>query len=153
MNIMSLGTFDMLHQGHLKLFKKCRSIAGDGKVIIGLNTDEFVEKYKGKPPIMTYEERRSIIMETGLVDMVVANGQESGNARELLKLFFVDLIVIGSDWARKDYVGQLGINWDWLDRQGIGICYVNYTHSISTTEIKRRIHENSQSRDTDQTSK
>ena len=52
-----------------------------------------------------------------------------------------DMIVIGSDWGRKDYVGQLGIDWDWLDEHEIGICYVNYTPGVSTTEIKQRISQ------------
>lgn len=139
MNIITLGTFDLFHTGHVKLLKKCHEL-GDF-VIVGLNTDGFIEKYKGKKPIMSYEERKEAIMETGLVDKVIANSQESGNARDLIKKSGANLIVIGSDWARKDYVGQLGVNWDWLDRQEIGICYLNYTHKISTTELKRRICE------------
>ena len=139
MDVITLGTFDLLHKGHLKLFKKCRELGY--YVIVGLNTDEFITKYKGKPPIMTYEERKEAILETDLVDVVVPNDQATGNARQLIKDSKAKLIVIGSDWARKDYVGQLGVNWDWLDRQGIGIAYVNYTHGISTTELKRRISE------------
>ena len=139
-DIITLGTFSLLHLGHLKLFKKCRELAGDGLVIVGLNTDEFVEKYKGKPPTMTYSERYDVIGETGMVDLILPNGQETGNARDIIKKSGAKLIVVGSDWAVKDYVGQIGVNWDWLDRQGIGIAYVNYTPGISTTEIKRRLN-------------
>lgn len=139
--VISLGTFDLVHRGHLKLFKRCRELAGSGKVIIGLNTDEFVTKYKGKPPIMTYQERYDTIMETGLVDQIIPNGQETGDARQIIKDSGADLIVVGSDWARKDYVGQIGVNWDWLDRQDIGICFIKYTPGVSTTELKRRIRE------------
>lgn len=138
-NVLSLGTFDILHRGHLKLFKKCREIAGKGYVIIGLNTDEFIEKYKGKKPVMSYDERHTMIGETGMVDLVLPNGQEKGDAKDIILKSDAKLIVIGSDWARKDYVGQLGIDWDWLDEHGIGICYVNYTAGISTTDLKRRI--------------
>ena len=141
MDVITLGTFDLLHMGHIKLFKKCREIAGNGHVYVGLNTDEFITKYKGKPPVMTYDERSASIKEFTLVDSIIPNDQTTGNAREIIKKSGAKLIVIGSDWARKDYVRQLGINWDWLDRQGIGICYVNYTHGISTTELKRRISE------------
>lgn len=139
MDIITLGTFDLLHTGHIKLFKKCRMLGG--RVIVGLNTDKFILKYKGKTPIMSYQERMESILECGLVDQVIPNGQEDGNAREIIRESGAKLIVIGSDWARKDYVGQLGINWDWLDRQNIGIAYVNYTHGLSTTELKRRINE------------
>lgn len=140
MDVITLGTFDLLHRGHLKLFKKCRELANGGRVLVGLNTDEFIFKYKGKSPVMSYKERKEAIEETGLVDMVMPNDQAEGDAREFIKESGAKLIVIGSDWARKDYVGQLGVNWDWLDRQHIGIAYVTYSHGISTTEIKRRLN-------------
>ncbi len=139
MRIITLGTFDLLHLGHIKLLKRCFHLGEH--VTVGLNTDEFVSKYKGKAPVMTFEEREQAIYETELVDVVLKNDQASGSAKELIKESGAKLIVIGSDWARKDYVGQLGLNWDWLDRQGIGICYLNYTKGISTTELKRRICE------------
>lgn len=139
MDVISLGTFDLPHIGHLKLLKKCRNFADFHKVIVGLNTDEFITKYKGKPPVMDYAERAEWLQETGLVDEVLPNGQETGNARQLIKDSGAKLIVIGSDWARKNYVEQLGVNWDWLDRHEIGIAYVTYTHKISTTIIKERI--------------
>ena len=140
MQIITLGTFSMLHRGHMVLFKKCRELGS--WVTVGLNTDEFVTKYKGKPPTMTYQERYDTIMETDMVDEVIPNDQASGNAKDIILKSGAKLIVVGSDWAVKDYVGQLGINWDWLDRHGIGICYLNYTKGISTTELKRRIHDN-----------
>ena len=62
MNTITIGTFDLLHVGHIELFKKCRELAGDSKFIIGLNTDEFIFKYKKNKPIMTYEERKEIIL-------------------------------------------------------------------------------------------
>ena len=49
-------------------------------------------------------------------------------------------IIIGSDWARKDYYKQMGFTQDWLDERDIGLIYVPYTDGISTTEIKRRIN-------------
>ena len=141
MDVITLGTFDLLHTGHIKLFKKCREISGRGKVMIGLNTDEFIEKYKGRSPVMTYSERSEMIWVTDLIDHIIPNDQSSGSAKEVIEKSGAKLIVIGSDWARKDYVGQLGLDWDWLDDKEIGICYVNYTKGISTTEIKRRMSD------------
>lgn len=139
MKVITLGTFDMLHAGHLKLFKKCLQL---GDLVVALNADSFVERFKGKRPIMSYTERKEMLLETGLVDRVVRNTQTDGNAKKLIIDSGADLIVVGSDWARKDYLGQLGVDWDWLDKHRIGICYVNYTNGISTTEIKRRLDEN-----------
>jgi glycerol-3-phosphate cytidylyltransferase len=140
-NVITLGTFDMFHIGHVKLLQKCVEIANCGKVIVGLNTDQFIKDYKGKPPVMNYKERMDVIVQLKLVDAVLENGQETGDAKDIILRSEADMIVIGSDWARKDYVGQLGLDWDWLDEHNIGIAYVTYTPGVSTTEIKRRLHE------------
>jgi len=62
MNIITLGTFDLLHIGHLKLFKRCKKLSNEDNFIVGLNSDEFIQKYKGKRPIMTFDERYRIIL-------------------------------------------------------------------------------------------
>lgn len=139
MNVITLGTFDMFHFGHLKLFKRCKSYAENGKFIVGLNTDEFIEKYKGKSPIMNYQERSEIINELNLVDFVVPNNQSDGTIKGLLLEHNVDLIVIGSDWFRKDYLTQVGVTIEWMEENNISLCFVPYTIGISTTEIKKRL--------------
>lgn len=141
MKVISLGTFDLLHSGHIKLFKRCRELAGKDKVIIGLNTDTFIHEYKGKLPIMSYEERKEMILEIGLVDKVIPNDQttKGSSAIQTIKDSGANLIVIGSDWAKKDYVGQLGTTWDELQDLGISVCFVPYTRGVSTTIIKERL--------------
>jgi glycerol-3-phosphate cytidylyltransferase len=141
MNVITLGTFDCLHIGHIKLLQKCKQVAGPGKVTVGLNSDQFILDYKGKTPIMNYKERMEVILQLKLVDSVMKNSQLYGDAKQIILDSKSDLIVIGSDWGRKDYLKQLGLDWDWLDEHGIGLMYVNYTPGISTTEIKKRICE------------
>lgn len=143
MKIITLGTFDILHKGHMNLLNKCKELAGDDVVTIGLNTDQFIKNYKGKAPIMTWNERMEVLFSFSQQGdfQIVENGQGNGDAKDIIINSGADLIVIGSDWARKDYVGQLGLDWDWLDDMDIGICYLNYTDGISTTEIKKRINE------------
>jgi len=141
MRVITLGTFDLVHLGHINLLKRCRDIALWEKVVVGLNTDEFIEKYKGKRPIMSYLERKETILSTGLADVVIPNDQPKGSAKQVIQDSGAQLIVIGSDWAVKDYVGQLGINWGWLERNNIGIAYFPRTKGISTTELKKRIKE------------
>lgn len=136
------GTFDMLHFGHINFFKKCRNIAGPkGKVIVALNTDEFIEEYKGKPPVMTYEERKLTIEELGIVDKVIPNS-EGADSKPAILAVKPNMIVIGSDWARKDYYKQMNFTQDWLDEHGIMLCYIPYTKGISTTTIKERFKNN-----------
>jgi len=141
MRVISLGTFDMLHVGHIKLFKRCRELAGKDEVIIGLNTDTFIHEYKGKLPIMSYDERKEIIELLDLVDKVIPNDQtiKGSSAIQTVIESGANLIVVGSDWAKKDYPGQLGTTWDELQELGISVCFVPYTANISTTEIKRRL--------------
>jgi glycerol-3-phosphate cytidylyltransferase-like family protein len=109
-------------------------------VTVSLNTDEFIHAYKGKPPVMSYGEREAVLLACRYVDAVVANvgGDDSTVAIEAVQ---PDIIIIGSDWARRDYYAQMGFDQDWLDERGIGLAYIPYTQGISTTELKKRIVE------------
>ena len=132
------GTFDLLHAGHMNFLRRCAEL---GSVTVSLNTDEFIEEYKGKRPILSYEEREGALLGCRWVDRVVPNlgGIDS---RIAIGLSEPDLIVIGSDWARRDYYAQMGFDQDWLDERGIGLCYIPYTQGISSTVIKERLRFN-----------
>lgn len=135
LRIYTGGTFDTPHWGHVEFLKRCAEL---GSVTVSLNTDEFIAKYKGKAPVMTYEERSKVLRGYRYVDDVIPNygGTDSRISIEIVK---PDLIVIGSDWARRDYYAQMGFTQDWLDERGIGLCYVPYTQGISSTDIKARL--------------
>lgn len=129
------GTFDLFHRGHLEFLRRC---ALYGKVTVSLNTDEFIEHYKGKAPIVSYDDREAVLLGCKFVEDVIPNsgGTDSRPAIELVK---PNMIIIGSDWARKDYYSQMGFTQEWLDARGIALCYIPYTEGISTTELKRRV--------------
>lgn len=129
------GTFDLPHHGHFRLLQRAHDF---GRVVVGLNTDEFILQYKGKAPIMSFDERKEILMACRWVDEVVPNygGADSKIAIDIVK---PDYIIIGSDWARKDYYKQMDFTQDWLDERGIGLIYVPYTQGISSTDLKTRI--------------
>lgn len=129
------GTFDLPHSGHVNFLRKCAEL---GTVVVALNTDEFIAEYKGKPPVMSYEERRAVLEEFRCVAKVIPNtwGADSKPAIEKVS---PDIIAIGSDWARKDYYKQMGFDQDWLDGWNISLIYIPYTEGISSTEIKRRL--------------
>ncbi len=133
------GTFDLFHSGHVKFLKQCRRIAGvDGKVVVALNRDEFIEAYKGKPPVVSFKDRAEVLLACKFVDSVIPN---CGNADSKVAISKVDpdFVVIGDDWARKDYYAQMQFTQDWLDKNEIGLIYVPYTAGISTTDLKARI--------------
>ena len=137
--VYTCGTFDLFHAGHLNFLLQCKKIAGeDGEVVVALNTDEFIEKYKGKPPIYSYKEREGILKWCRLVDDVIPNKSGKDSKPTILKVK-PSFIVIGDDWAIKDYYKQMDFTQEWLNTHNILLCYVPYTKWISTTKIKEII--------------
>jgi glycerol-3-phosphate cytidylyltransferase len=135
LTIYTGGTFDLFHSGHVNFLKSCSEL---GRVIVSLNTDEFIETYKGKAPIASYHEREAVLLACRYVDEVMPNigGSDSKLAIEMA---LPDIIAIGSDWARRDYYAQMGFDQDWLDERGISLLYIPYTQGISTTKLKARV--------------
>ena len=129
------GTFDLLHSGHVNFLRRCNEL---GEVIVALNTDEFIEAYKGKPPVMTYSEREAVLLGLRYVSRVVPN-MGGADSRISIDSVSPDIVAIGSDWARKDYYKQMMFSQDWLDERGIALLYIPYTSGISTTQIKGRL--------------
>jgi glycerol-3-phosphate cytidylyltransferase len=129
------GNFDLFHAGHAEFLRRCSEL---GSVVVALNTDEFIEEYKGKPPVISYRDRADVLLACRYVDQVVPNigGPDS---RITIETVMPDLVVIGSDWARRDYYTQMAFDQDWLDSRGIGLCYIPYTPGISSTAIKERM--------------
>jgi glycerol-3-phosphate cytidylyltransferase len=132
------GTFDLFHSGHVNLLKRCREIAGDGLVIVSLNTDDFIFQFKNKKPVCSEDERAEVLLACRYVDRVVMNvgGADSKIAIDQVQ---PNYIVVGSDWAEKDYYAQMSFDQGWLDERGIGLVYVPYTKTISSTAIRGRM--------------
>lgn len=132
------GTFDLFHSGHVNLLKRCKEVAGNGLVIVSLNTDDFIWQFKNKKPICSEEERREVLLACKYVDEVVMN---VGGADSRIAISQVDpnYIVVGSDWAERDYYAQMSFDQKWLDERGIGLVYVPYTKTISSTQIRSRM--------------
>lgn len=133
------ATFDVFHIGHVNFLRQCRKIAGtNGEVIVSLNTDEFILRYKGKLPIFSYKEREEILWSLKYVDRVIPNTGNEDSKPAILEVK-PDFIVIGSDWACKDYYKQMSFTQKWLDENNITLLYVPYFEGISTTIVKEKI--------------
>lgn len=132
------GTFDLFHAGHVSFLRLCKLISQDGQVVVSLNTDEFITKYKGKPPIYSYEDRKHLLLGCRFVDMVVEN-TGGADSKPAITNVRPDFIVVGSDWASKDYYAQMQFTQKWLDDRNIVLIYVPYTEGISSTMIKKKI--------------
>lgn len=136
--VLTLGTFDLFHAGHVNLLARCRILAGRrGLVVVALNPDEFIAEYKGSPPVISYLHRYSVVSACRYVDRVIrGSGADSKPAIESVG---PDIIAVGSDWESKDYLAQLDVTEQWLSERGISIEYLPYTPHISSTQIKRRM--------------
>ena len=133
------GTFDIPHTGHMELFDYCRRYAGKhGKVVVALNTDEFVFRFKKVYPIMTYEERKKIISNIKSIDKVIVNIGNEDSKKTILKVK-PDVVIIGMDWIKRDYCKQMNVNANWLNKHKIAVIYVPRTTNNSTTKIKEKI--------------
>lgn len=132
--VLTIGTFNSPHIGHAILLKECERY-GD-RVIVGINSDEFVETYKGHRPEYVYEEREYLIRALGYETI-----KNCSAGRELIEEVQPQVLVIGGDWARKDYYGQIDVSQDYLDANHITMVYVPRIGTISSTELRERMSE------------
>lgn len=129
------GTFDLYHAGHARFLARCAEL---GEVTVSLNTDEFIEQYKGKPPVISFADRAEVLLASRSVSQVVPN-TGGADSRWAIESVMPDIIAIGTDWARRDYYKQMGFDQDWLDDRGIALIYIPYTRGISSTAVKERV--------------
>lgn len=133
MTVYTGGSFDLFHAGHVNLLREASRL---GEVTVGLNTDAFIRKYKRRFSVVRYDERREVLLACRYVSNVVPCDGDSVTTIAQVK---PDYLVIGSDWATRDYYAQMGFDQDWLDQRGITLVYVPYTRGVSTTELRGRL--------------
>lgn len=124
--VITYGTFDLLHYGHIKLLKRAKE-RGD-YLIVALSNDKFNE-IKGKKSYFTFQERKEMIEAIRYVDKVIE--EESWEQKiEDVKKYKIDEIVMGDDWSGK---------FDYL-KEYCKVTYVSRTKEISTTKIKNDLN-------------
>ena len=121
--ILTYGTFDLLHYGHIRLLKRAKAM-GD-YLIVALSTDEF-NAGKGKKAYHTYETRKKMLEAIRYVDLVIPEESWEQKTTDVDK-YQIDVFVMGDDWAGK---------FDFLKPQ-CEVVYLPRTPEISTTKIKR----------------
>lgn len=126
--VITYGTFDLLHYGHINLFQRAKQL-GD-YLIVALSTDEFNTKEKNKKCYFSYEERKKLVEAIRYVDLVIPEetwGQKKSDIRE----FKVDVFVMGDDWK-----GRFDDLCDLCE-----VVYLERTPEISSTQIKENIYK------------
>jgi glycerol-3-phosphate cytidylyltransferase len=123
--VITYGTFDMFHIGHLNLLKRAKEL-GD-YLIVAVSTDEFNE-LKGKKTLFPYEHRAEIVKNIKYVDLVIPETCWEQKIEDVKK-YSVDIFVIGEDWKGK---------FDFL-KEYCEVVYLPRTKGISTTELKKSL--------------
>ena len=126
--IITYGTFDLLHYGHINLLRRAKE-QGD-YLIVALSTDEFNWNEKQKKCYFTYEQRKKLLEAMRYVDLVIPEENWAQKISDVQE-FRVDTFVMGDDWAGK---------FDFL-KDYCEVVYLPRTPEISTTQIKQELKE------------
>ena len=122
--ILTYGTFDLLHYGHIRILKRAREL-GD-YLVVALSTDEF-NATKGKKAYHDYETRKNMLEAIRYVDLVIPENNWEQKIDDI-KDYKIDVVVMGDDWADSD-------KFDYL-KEYCEIKFLSRTEGISTTKIK-----------------
>jgi len=120
--VITYGTFDLLHYGHINLLQRAKQL-GD-YLIVALSTNEFNE-IKGKRCYFSFEQRKKLLESIRYVDLVIPESNWEQKVEDVKK-FDIDVFVMGDDWKGK---------FDFL-KQYCEVIYLTRTPEISTTKIK-----------------
>lgn len=123
--VITYGTFDLFHVGHLNLLKRAKSY-GD-YLIVAVSSDEF-NLGKGKKCFVNDQDRMEIVKSIRYVDEVIPETSWEQKIEDVKK-YDVDVFVIGEDWAGK---------FDFL-KEYCEVIYLPRTDGISTTQIKEEL--------------
>ncbi len=126
--VITYGTFDLLHYGHIELLRRARSM-GD-YLVVALSTDEFNWNCKQKKCYFPYEERKRMLEAIRYVDLVVPEENWEQKSTDVDK-YNIDVFVIGDDWKGK---------FDFL-KEKCEVVYLSRTPEISTTKIKQDLQK------------
>ena len=124
--VITYGTFDLLHYGHINLLKRARAL-GDYLIVV-LSTDEFNWNSKQKKCYFSYEKRKQLLEAIRYVDLVIPEESWEQKTRDV-ELYHVDIFVMGDDWEGK---------FDFLKDQ-CEVVYLPRTPEISTSQIKEEL--------------
>lgn len=126
--ILTYGTYDLLHYGHIRLLKRAKAL-GD-YLIVAISTERFNE-IKGKKAYHNYETRKEMLEAVRYVDLVIPENDWDQKRDDVLK-FCVDTVVMGSDWEGHEKFESL--------KDICEVVYLDRTDGISTTKIKEELH-------------
>ena len=127
------GVFDMFHVGHLNILRRAKEQCE--YLIVGVSTDENVQNYKHKTPIIPYEQRRQIVEAIKYVDQVVP--QENMDKYAAWEKLHFHAIFHGDDWKGSSMYDESEHK---LNAVGCDLVFLPHTDGISSTQLSQRIN-------------
>ena len=128
------GVFDMFHIGHLNVLKRAKEQCDF--LIVGVSTDENVQAYKHKTPVIPFEQRKVIVEAIRYVDQVVP--QENMDKFAAWENYHFDAIFHGDDWKGSDMYNEIEAK---LKAVGCDMVFLPHTDGVSSTDIVKKIHD------------
>jgi glycerol-3-phosphate cytidylyltransferase len=128
--VYTAGTFDLFHRGHLRVIENARALGET--LIVAVSTDELVENYKKRRPVVPFEERMEIVRAIKGVDLVVP--QHSQDKYAAWERIGFDVWVVGDDWFGTEKYENFRRK---LTDKGVDCVFLPYTAGVSSTQ--RRI--------------
>lgn len=122
--VITYGTFDLLHYGHINLLRRAKAY-GDYLIVV-VSSDEFNLKEKNKKCYFSYEIRKQLVEAVRYVDLVIPEESWNQKISDIYE-YHVDTFVIGDDWEGK---------FDYL-KEHCEVVYLPRTPEISTSQIKK----------------
>lgn len=126
------GVFDMFHVGHLNILKRSKALCD--RLIVGVSTDELVQSYKNKTPVIPFKNRCEIIASVKYVDEVVAQ-KHRDKVKSLEEIGF-DVMFVGSDWKGSELFNTVESTFK---NKGVDLIYLPHTDGISSSLLRERI--------------
>lgn len=128
--VLTVGVFDLLHWGHFELFRRCKELAGkDGKLIVGIQMDDVVTKYKPNAKLVyDWDKRAAMISALRYVDKVIPYG----DIDESIKEIDFDEFAIGGDQLHAGF--QKAVNW--CQCNGKSVVRMTRTSGVSSTKLR-----------------
>lgn len=126
--VITYGTFDLLHYGHINLLRRAKAL-GDYLIVV-ISTDEFNWNSKHKKCYFSYEQRKALVESVRYVDLVIPE-ESWEQKRSDMHEYHVNTFVIGDDWTGK---------FDYLKEEGVEVVYLPRTPEISSSQIKKDLH-------------
>lgn len=132
MIVYTVGTFDLLHVGHLALLQYCKTL-GD-VLVVGVASDKVVNSYKPNVPVIPLDQREEMLQALSCVDIV--RPYHELEYVTACKELAVDIFVIGEDWGDKSHNIEVE---SFLKAKGKKIIQVRYNPRTSSTKIKQNV--------------